>query len=77
MCPKGNIMKLASEEINDLVIARSLGIEAHTKGQSCDSVLGNQEMIRLCQGYNFRMLKVLIGAFVDGWNVQNKLCGGK
>jgi hypothetical protein len=68
-------MNLVSAEINDRSIARSFGIEAYTRGAPCDSFLGNQEMIRLCSGYNYRMLKVLIGAFVDGWNVQSRLCG--
>jgi hypothetical protein len=68
-------MRLIENERNDMTIARSFGIEAYNKGMSCDSVLGNQEMIRLCSGYNYRMLKILVGAFVDGWNCQLNLCG--
>ena len=55
-------------EQNDIQIARALGIRAAQEDLGCDSVLDSPEMRELCSGRENQGVKMLVGAFVDGWN---------
>ena len=63
-------MNLLATEKNDRETARALGIRAKQEGLGADSVLDSPEMRDLCKGRGNRGVKMLVGAFVDGWKVQ-------
>lgn len=56
-------------------VARALGIEAFNRGMKADSLFGNAEMKNLCDGYGSVMVKMLVNAFIKGWQVQAAVCG--
>lgn len=66
-------MDLMRTERHDRELARALGIRAKQENLGCDSVLGNPEMLGLCKGRDHRGVKMLVGAFVDGWWTQAQI----
>lgn len=66
-------MNLTAAERKDREIARLLGIRAKQENLGADSVLGNPEMVDLCRGRDNRGVKMLVGDFVNGWQVQRDI----
>ena len=57
---------------NDKELARALGIRARQEGLGCDSLLDNPSMRELCAGRDWRGVKMLAGAFIHGWQLQDR-----
>lgn len=66
-------MNLLRMEKRDRGIARALGIEAANRGKAAESVLDNAEMRTLCAGYGAPGVKMLVGDFLAGHSVQQKV----
>jgi hypothetical protein len=66
-------MNLMAMEQNNKETARALGIRAKQEELGCDSVLDSPEMRELCKGRDNRGVKMLVGAFVDGWKAQTDI----
>ena len=66
-------MDLMRKEREDKDIARLLGIRLKQEGCEADCVLDSVEMRDLCKGRSLPGVKMMILAFMRGWEVQHEL----